>query len=124
MLGSAVAVELFVPLVEEAAALVLETWVDVVEAAEEVKEDGLEETEKAPDLELDSAVIEADDVAAAGDSTCEPLSEGLLSAVESEGMSLVVACLRSLAGACRFPMLVCTHRPKQASASIPRLCIS
>ena len=75
------------------------------------------------DTELDAAALKADEVAAAADCICEALSDGLFGVVVSDGRSLVVACLRSLAGACRSPMLLCTHSPKQTRTRKHRLCI-
>jgi hypothetical protein len=127
--GSAVAVELLAALADEAAAaLVLETRIDrdeieFVDETEGLAEDRLEkEEEEATDAELDATALEADEVAAAVDCACEALSGGLSDVAVSEGRSLVVACLPSLAGACS-PMLICTHNPRQVRTRIHRLCI-
>lgn len=124
--------ELLAALANEAAtALVLEIRVDwdeieFVDENEGLAEDGLEEEEdeeEAIDAELGVTSLEADEVAAVADCACEALSGGLLDVAVSEGRSLLVACLRSLAGVCS-PMLVCTHSPRQARTRIHRLCIS
>lgn len=123
--------ELLAALVDEAAVLVFETfetWIDggeddVSEEAEELDEEDRLEEEADVAGEFDADTPEADVVADAVDCSGDALLEGLFGVVVSEGRSLVVACLRSLAGACRFPMLVCTHSPKQARTRSHRLCI-